>query len=48
MRLARRFLIVLPFVIAAVLNVLSITANRFHANSQHLEGYGFLFAAPWA
>jgi hypothetical protein len=47
MRWARRFLIILPFVIAAVLNVLSLTANRFRTNSQHIEGYGFLFAAPW-
>src|SRR5882762_6976482 len=44
---ARRFLVASPFVIAGVLNILSISASRFHLQSEHLAGYGFLFAAPW-
>jgi hypothetical protein len=43
----RRFLITLPFAIAAVLNVLLIAADRLHLNRQHVAGYGFLFATPW-
>jgi len=43
----RRFLITLPFAIAAVLNVLLIAADRLNLNRQHVAGYGFLFATPW-
>ena len=43
----RRFLITLPFAIAAVLNVFLIAADRLHLNRQHVAGYGFLFATPW-
>ena len=48
MRWADRLLIALPFVIAGVLNVLSISASRFHLHSEDFAGYGFLFATPWA
>jgi hypothetical protein len=44
----RRFLITVPFAIAAVLNVLVIAADRLHLYREHVVGYGFLFAAPWA
>lgn len=45
---AKRFLLLLPFVMAAVLNVLSLAADRIHLDRQHIAGYGFLFGAPWA
>jgi len=48
MRWIKRLLIAAPFVIAAVLNVLSATANRLHLPGERIAGYGFLFAAPWA
>jgi hypothetical protein len=44
----RRFLITVPFAIAAVLNVPVIAADRLHLYREHVVGYGFLFAAPWA
>jgi len=44
----KRFLITLPFAIAAVLNVLVIVADRFHLHREHVAGYGFLFSTPWA
>jgi hypothetical protein len=48
MRWIRRLLIALPLAIACVLNVLMIAANRFHLHREHIAGYGFLFATPWA
>jgi hypothetical protein len=44
----KRFLLALPFVIGAVLNVLLLVADRFHLRSEHIAGYGFLFGTPWA
>jgi hypothetical protein len=45
----KRFFLALPFAIAAVLNVLMIAADRLHWHrEQHIAGYGFLFATPWA
>jgi hypothetical protein len=44
----RRFLITLPLAIAAVLNVLVIAADRLHLHREHIAGFGFLFATPWA
>ena len=44
----KRFLLALPFAIAAVLNVLLLAADRLHLRSEHIAGYGFLFATPWA
>src|SRR2546422_9569086 len=44
----RRLLITLPFAIVAVLNVLMIAADRLQLRREHLAGYGFLFATPWA
>jgi hypothetical protein len=44
----RRILLTVPFAIAAVLNVLALNADRFHLHREHVAGYGFLFAAPWA
>src|ERR1035441_2881531 len=40
----RRIVALFPFVIALVLNVL-VYVDR---HSKHIEGYGFLFAIPWA
>jgi hypothetical protein len=48
MRWPGRLLIAMPFVVAGVLNFFSVTASRFRLHSEHLSGYGFLFAAPWA
>jgi hypothetical protein len=45
---ARRLLVALPVAIAAVLNLLLVTADRFHLHREHIAGYGFLFATPWA
>jgi hypothetical protein len=45
---ARRLLVATPFAIAAVLNVLVVTADRIHLHREHIAGYGFLFATPWA
>ncbi len=45
---AKRLLLLLPFVVAAVLNVLMLAADRLHLHRQHIAGYGFLFGAPWA
>jgi hypothetical protein len=45
--LTRRLVIASPFAVACVLNLLSLVTYRFHTNSQHIAGYGFLFAAPW-
>jgi hypothetical protein len=44
----RRLLLLLPFVVAAVLTVLVSFADRLHLNLDHIAGYGFLFATPWA
>ena len=44
----KRFLVALPFAIAAVLNVLMLVADRLHIRSEHIAGYGFLFGTPWA
>jgi hypothetical protein len=44
----RRVLLMVPFAIAAVLNVLMLNADRLHLHREHIAGYGFLFGAPWA
>lgn len=44
----RRILLMVPFSIAAVLNVLALNADRLHLRREHVAGYGFLFATPWA
>ena len=44
----KRFLLALPFAIAAALNVLLLVADRFDLRSEHIAGYGFLFGTPWA
>ena len=44
----KRLLITLPFGIAAVLNVLMLSADRLHLQREHVAGFGFLFATPWA
>src|SRR5580700_6851770 len=46
MRWMRWLLLGFPFAIAGVLNTLLLAADRFH--SEHIAGYGFLFASPWA
>ena len=42
----RRILLASPFVVAAVLTVLSRFADRVHLNLQRIAGYCFLFGAP--
>ena|SRR6266478_4926639 len=44
----RRLLVALPFAIAAVLNALMLAVERLHLRREHIAGYGFLFATPWA
>src|SRR5438874_13692070 len=44
----KRSLIALPFAIAGVLNVLAIAADRLHLHREHVAGFVFLFATPWA
>jgi len=41
-------LVASPFVVAAVLNALLGLADRFHLYREHIAGYCFLFATPWA
>jgi hypothetical protein len=44
----RRILLLLPFLIAAILNLLVVVARPMHWHSEHIAGYAFLFAMPWA
>jgi hypothetical protein len=44
---AKRFFLVVPFAIAAVLNVLSLIAHRLDFRPEQIAKYGFLFSAPW-
>ena len=44
----KRALLALPFGIAAALNLLAIIARPMHWHTEHIAGYGFLFATPWA
>jgi len=44
----KRILLALPFAIASVLNGLMVAADRLHLHREHIAGYGFLFATPWA
>jgi hypothetical protein len=37
-----------PFAIAALLTGLGMTADRLHLYREHIAGYCFLFATPWA
>ena len=48
LRWIKRFLLALPFAIAALLTVLKAYADQFHLYREHIAGYGFLFGAPWA
>jgi len=43
----RRTIICLPFVVAALLNLLGCLTDRLHLRREHIAGYAFLFAAPW-
>lgn len=42
---AKRILLTLPFAVATVLTILVAFADRLHL--QRIDGYAFLFAAPW-
>ena len=44
----RRAVLVFPFVVAGLLNVLLIVTRPLHLRSEHIAGYGFLFLTPWA
>jgi hypothetical protein len=44
----RRILLATPVAIAVTLNVLEAAADRLHLHREHIVGYGFLFATPWA
>jgi len=44
----KRILLALPFAAAAALTVLINVADRLHLRREHIAGYGFLFATPWA
>jgi len=44
----KRLLLVLPFVIAALLNILTAVSDRFQLRREHIAAYGFLFSSPWA
>jgi len=43
-----RIILGIPFVIAASLNVLDIIARPLHWRGEHIDGYCFLFLAPWS
>ena len=44
----KRVLLGLPFVVAALLTLAGAMVDRFHLSREHVAGYLFLFAAPWA
>jgi len=44
----RRLLIASPLAIAATLTILISIADRLRWHREHIAGYGFLFATPWA
>ena len=44
----RRFVVALPFAVAAVLTVFTAFADRLHLRLEKVAGYGFLFFYPWA
>lgn len=48
MHWTRRLFVALPLAIATALNVLMVAANKLHLHREHIVGYGFLFALPWA
>lgn len=48
MRYVPRLVVAIPFAIAALLNVLMLAGRARHRNTQHIAGYGLLFAAPWS
>src|SRR4029077_11604778 len=45
---ARRLVLGFPFAVAAASNVLVNIARPLHWRSEHVAGYCFLFATPWA
>ncbi len=45
---AERTLIPFPFFVAAILNLFVAIARPLHWRSEHVAGYCFLFATPWA
>ena len=45
---ARRGLLVLPFAVAGLLNVVVIISRPLHWRTEHVAAYFFLFGAPWA
>lgn len=47
MKRATRILILVPFFVAAILNMLAFYADRLHLNIQRVAGLAFLFATPW-
>ena len=44
----RRILLIIPFGVAATLNILVALTRPMHWRSEHLAGYCFLFMTPWA
>ncbi len=48
MKWTARIALAFPFAVASVLSVLISIARPFHWRSEHLAGYCFLFASPWA
>ena len=48
MRWFKRVVLVVPFVTAAILNILLVVADRQHWRTEHIAGYCFLFGTPWA
>jgi len=47
MKWIKRTLLTLPFMIAALLNVLVISADSGHLPHQRIDGFAFLFSTPW-
>ena len=48
MKWTKRILLMLPFGIAAILNILIQVSDHLHLRGERVAGYGFLFASPWA
>jgi len=43
-----RRLLAVPFIIAAALTLLVVSADRLHLRREHIAGCAFLFGTPWA
>jgi hypothetical protein len=48
MQWCKRIAVALPFTVAVVLMLVNKFASQLHLHREHMAGYVFLFATPWA